>query len=133
MPKFMWQKQSDRLRLRGGVPGGGNQKEWPHTDNIFQPGGGNDAKKKKNIEDNVREQVQRDLETVVLVSSLPPGDTDITDPVWPMYHEGGGPNKVLVCRTDTFDIRVLNLNPLEYTIWLGRAELYQTPPANWWE
>ncbi len=56
------------------------------------------------------------------------------DPVWPMYREKQAGKWFIVCRTDTFDIRVLSLNPLDYIVWLGRADAYPNgPPANWWE
>lgn len=123
----------DRLQLINGK----NIREFLHSE-LFDQAGlvGTDEQKMRQLEDRARPILQTSLEDSIPLANMPADEVSKTEPdkfekygdSWPMYIEGPD----LICRPDTIDIRVTNLDPLQYIPWLGDARVYKTPPSKWW-
>lgn len=133
MPNYMVKILSDRLQLINGK----DVREFLHSVLFDQTGLiGTDEEKMRQLEDGARPVLQDDIEDVTPLANMPVDEESKTNPdkfekygdSWPMYIKGTDS----VVRLDTIDVRVTNLDPLEYTIWLGDPKLYLNPPSKWW-
>lgn len=133
MPNFMVKVLSDRLQLTNGKI----VKEYLHSELFDQTGlTGTDKEKMRKLEDNARPALQDDIEDVTPLTDISNDDPVKTEPekyvkygdAWPSYIKGTDQ----IVRLDTIDVRVTNLDPLNYVIWLGDARIYKLPSINWW-